>query len=336
MKFGFVLSTLFPTDMPAQQKIQETVEQVRVAREAGFDCVTVSHHYLSTPYRMLQLVPLIARLIPELGQMSIASNIFLLTIHNPVYVAEVSATLDALAAGRFIFGVGLGYRDVEFEAFGIPMKTRAERFEEMLEVVHRLWTEDEVTYRGRHVAVDRATVSIKPVQVPHPPVWIAASGDRAVARAARLGDAWLINPHTTLETLRKQVAMYREGLRGAGRPLPAERPIFRECFLARDYETAAAAAGPYIEGKYQAYASWGLDRPMAADESLRGSFLDLESGRFILGSPDDCLNVIRSYEEQLGVNYFLLRFQWPGMEHRKVLASLELVGKHLIPAARTR
>ena len=115
------------------------------------------------------------------------------------------------------------------------------------------------------------------MQLPHPPVWIAASGDRAVARAARLGDAWLINPHTTLDTLRKQVGLYRDALSGAGRPLPADRPIFRECYVAPDYETAVAAAGPYIEGKYQSYASWGLDRPMAANESLRGSFRDLEA-----------------------------------------------------------
>ena len=334
MRFGLVLSSLFPTDMPAQQKIREMVEQVRVARDAGFDCVTVSHHYLSTPYRMVQLVPLIARLVPELGTMSIVSNIFLLTIHTPVYVAEVSATLDALADGRFIFGVGLGYREAEFEAFGVPMKGRAERFEEMLEAVRRLWTEDDVTYRGRHISVTSATASIKPVQLPHPPVWIAASGDRAVARAARLGDAWLINPHTTLDTLRKQVGLYRDALSGAGRPLPADRPIFRECYVAPDYETAVAAAGPYIEGKYQSYASWGLDRPMAANESLRGSFRDLEAGRFIIGSPDDCIQRIRSYEQELGVNYFLLRFQWPGMENRKVLAAIELAGTRVLPAFR--
>ena len=103
--------------------------------------------------------------------------------------------------GNFVFGVGLGYREEEFEAFGVDYGTRGSRFEECLDVAIRLWTEDEVTHRGRHFTLTAASLLLKPVQKPHPPIWMAASGDPAVRRAARYGFAWLINPHASLANL---------------------------------------------------------------------------------------------------------------------------------------
>ena len=83
------------------------------------------------------------------------------------------------------------------------MKVRASRFLEVLQVARRLWSEAEVTHEGRHFRLHGAALVLKPVQRPHPPVWIAASGDPAVERAARHGDAWLINPHATMPTLER-------------------------------------------------------------------------------------------------------------------------------------
>jgi len=98
---------------------------------------------------------LLGRIAAEAGSMRIGTNIFRLPIHNPVYVAEQVATLDVISGGRFIFGVGLGYRPEEFDAFGVEMKTRVPRFLESLEIARRLWTEAEVTYDGRPSACTR-------------------------------------------------------------------------------------------------------------------------------------------------------------------------------------
>ena len=114
MNFGLILNTQFVAGEDARVKVRELVDQVRAARDTGFDSVAVSHHYLLTPFQMMQPLPLLGRLAAEAGAMRLITNIFLLTIHTPAYVAEQVASLDVLTEGRFVFGVGLGYRPEEF------------------------------------------------------------------------------------------------------------------------------------------------------------------------------------------------------------------------------
>src|SRR5205823_3532014 len=136
--------------------------------EAGFGSAWVSQHFLAKPYQALQTWPLLGRLAAESGDMTIGSSIFLLTLSNPAYAAEQAATMDVMTGGRFVFGVGLGYREEEFEAFGVDSSTRGSRFEECLDVAIRLWTEDEVTHAGRHFRLTNASLLLKPVQEPYP------------------------------------------------------------------------------------------------------------------------------------------------------------------------
>lgn len=335
MKFGLILNTQFVAGEDARDKVRDLVEQVRAARDAGFDSVAVSHHYLITPFQMVQPLPLLGRLAAEAGAMRLITNIFLLTMHTPAYVAEQVASLDVLTEGRFVFGVGLGYRPEEFEGMGVEMKTRVSRFLEILEVARRLWTEDVVTHRGRHFTLTNASLTLKPVQRPHPPIWIAASGDPAFDRAARYGDACLINPHASLPTLQRQMAIYRKALAEVGKPFPAEAPIFKECSVARTREQALREAEPYLLQKYKAYADWGLDKPLPKGESLSVPYDELVRDRFIVGTPDECRAEIRRYRDLLGVNYFLLRPQWPGMPQKRVMEQIELIGQEVIPGLRS-
>jgi len=334
VKFGLILNTQFVAGEDPVQKVRDAVEQVRAARDNGFDSVCVSHHYLLTPFQMPQPLPLIGRLAAESGPMSVITNIFLLTIHTPAYVAEQVATLDVLTEGRLVFGVGLGYRPEEFEGMNVEMKTRVSRFLEILEVAKRLWTEEVVTHRGRHFALSGARLTLRPVQRPYPPIWIAASGDRAYERAGALGHPCLVNPHASLSTVERQMALYRAGLASSGRPAPAEAPIFRECSVARTREAAFATAEPYLLQKYKAYADWGLDKPMPKEERLQGSYDDLVRDRFVMGTPDDCRADLARYRDRLGVNHFLLRVQWPGLPQKVALDQIELLGQRVFPALR--
>ena|SRR5215207_914214 len=105
--------------------------------------------------------------------------------------------MDVVCEGRFTLGVGLGYRDVESDAFGIRSRERVRRLEENLRLVEALWAGAAVSADLPWCRLNDATLTILPVQRPRPPVWMAADNDRAVARAARMADTWIINPHAT-------------------------------------------------------------------------------------------------------------------------------------------
>ena len=313
----------------------EQITMVHHARDRGWDSLFTGQHYLNEgDNQQFQIVPFLTRLMPEAGEMTIGLGIMLINLHNPVYVAETVATMDIFAKGNFIFGIGLGYRATEFDAFQVPKGQRVRRFEECLELVERLWTEENITYESDVCKLDNVTMNIRPIQKPRPPIWVAANNDPAIERAARIGDTWFINPHSTLDTVRTHMGVYKNALATAGKPAPAELPLFREIFCAKDKKTALEMAGPYLLGKYQDYATWGQDKVMPAGESFDKSIEELVNGRFVLGSPEECYEQLRPYWEEFGVNHMVLRTHWVGMPLSHSLQSMRLISDELMPALR--
>src|SRR5436309_5893965 len=157
MKFGVFISAQQPRADDSVGRFREAVEQARLPKQAGFDGLAAGHHYLSPPYQSLQSLPLLARLTGEAPGMDLLLSVLLLALLNPVQTAEEVATLDVMSEGRVVFGIGLGYREVEYEAFGVTPKDRVPRMLEALELIKRLWTEEEVTFEGRFFQVHGAT-----------------------------------------------------------------------------------------------------------------------------------------------------------------------------------
>ena len=145
MKVGIFLTSQHPPGSDMVAALEGQYAMTRLARDRGWDAVATGQHYLSEGVRQLQLIPLLGRLAAEAGEMTGISGILLAGLHNPVEVAECIASLDAIWRGNFVFGVGLGYRDAEFDAFNVPRGQRVRRFEECLALVKRLWTEDDVS-----------------------------------------------------------------------------------------------------------------------------------------------------------------------------------------------
>lgn len=333
MKVGLFLTNQHHLDKDMVGALDEQITMVHAARDAGWDSLFSGQHYLNEgDNQQLQLVPFLARLIPEAGNMQIGLGVLLLNLHNPVYVAETVASLDVIAGGRLVFGVGLGYRAIEFDAFAVPRGRRVERFEEYLSLVQRLWTEDAVTHHSETCSLDAVRMNLRPVQRPRPPLWIAANNDRAIRRAARLGDTWFVNPHSTLATIRRQLGLYRNELDVLGKPFPRELPIIKEIFCARDRAAAMEQAGPYLLAKYRDYAKWGQDDAMPEDESFDKDFEALLEDRFILGSPEECYRQLEPYWAELGVTHLCLRTHWAGMPLATALGSMQLIGSELLPA----
>jgi alkanesulfonate monooxygenase SsuD/methylene tetrahydromethanopterin reductase-like flavin-dependent oxidoreductase (luciferase family) len=331
MKFGLIVAKQHPPGVSVVERFREHIDQVRAARDAGFDLIVMGQHYLSTPFQELQTLPSLARLAAEAGTMRVGATVLLLPLLNPIDVAEQVATMDVICEGRFVFGVGLGYRDEEYEAFGVRREERVGRFVEGLQVINRLWSEEEVTHHGRFFHCSKARMVLKPVQKPRPPLWFAANNNAAVERSAHMADTWVINPHAKLSILEHQMALYRKTLHEAGKPFPAELPIIKELSVAPDRSTALQECRPFLEAKYQAYASWGQDKALPQEDSFDLAFEELIQDRFIIGDPDDCIRELRRYVDALGVNCFIFRIQWPGMEQAKVLRTIKLLAERVMP-----
>src|SRR5437762_11789146 len=331
MKFGIGLSVQHLPEDSQAARFQEHVEQVRLARAVGFTSVWASQHYLSDPFTYFQPIPTLARVAADAPGMTLGTGCLLLPLHHPVEIAEQLATLDVITGGRFIFGVGLGYRDVENEAMGHDPKERVGRLVEGLEVIERLWNGEPVTYQGTHFRLRDVRISMRPLQRPRPPIWLAANADAGVRRAARLGDAWLMNPHTTLPTLERQLALFHETRAALRRPPARVIPLIRECYVAPDAATALAEARPFLEGKYVAYRAWEQDKALPSGESFAHDFETLTRDRFLIGDPERVREEIARYQERLGITDLIVRVQWPGMDPARVLRSIRLLGDEVLP-----
>jgi alkanesulfonate monooxygenase SsuD/methylene tetrahydromethanopterin reductase-like flavin-dependent oxidoreductase (luciferase family) len=320
MKVGLFINTQFPEGVAVADRVPEMVEQVRAARDAGFASLWFPHHWLTHPLQMLQLTPIMSYLSAHAQGMTIGPNILILPPLNPMHVAEEAATLDVLTGGNYILGLGLGYRQPEFDAFGIPLSERAPRFTEAIGLMRRLWSEDRVTHQGRFYTVNDAGLSVKPVRAGGPPLYIAGQADVSVRRAARIGDAWLIVNTGGLKTLTPLMQTYRAALKEFGRT-PIEYPITVECYVGERHATAHEECREPLEYKYSAYAAWGMEAKSQVP------FAEFARDRFIIGDKESVKDEIARYRELLGVDHFIMRCQWPGLPVERTLASIRRLGE---------
>ena len=306
VRFGLSLTTSHSAQADPRQCVRDVLERVAVAREVGFHSVWIGDHHV-TPHHYLQNVPLIARISALSGQMQIGA-LFMLPLFQPVLLAEQVATLDVICEGRFTLKTAVGGQQDAHEAFGIPWKQRASRFEECLDVMRKLWTQDQVTHEGRYWQFSHVTINPKPVQNPLP-VWIGASADAPVKRAARLADGWLIDPGQPLAACEQRVNFYRQALQEYKRTV-TEFPIRRDVYIAADHETAKQHTDPILQAGYRGFQGERLSA-------------------LIIGSPDGAIAEVEKYAA-LGCNHFL--FRHIVRDQGQMLSSIRLMGEKVIPA----
>ena len=332
MKFCLQLNPQVTVDKPAASLLPTLIEQVRIADAVGFDAFSMGDHYNIPGLQRLNQVPALARLCAEAKNCAVGTAVMLLGLRHPVTVASELASLDVLSGGKSFAAFGLGYRDEELNAFNLTKKQRFVRFVEGVEIIKKLWTEDRVSYDGEAFKLKDVSVDPKPLQKPRPPIWIAANTDAAVRRAAQIGDGWMIGPHSAIDELQRQVVLCGDSWSAAGKPGKPALPIIRETFVAASKKDAVEKARPCLERLYRAtYVKWKQNEAMNDPNELSWAFDKLARGRFILGSPEECVDQIHEYEERLGVSYMLPRFDWtPGLPQEEILDSMRLFGENVI------
>jgi probable F420-dependent oxidoreductase len=170
----------------------------------------------------------------------VGASVVVLAIHSPLMVAHQWATLDYVSNGRAILGVGLG-REHHYRQFEVPEEGRVRRFREEVELIKALWTQDKVNYHGRFYHLDDGTMSPKPVQKPHLPIWMGVGHPNAIRRTASIADGWMGSGGSSIAEFARSVPLLRDALEKAGRD-PGIFPISKRIFMAVDERPEVARA----------------------------------------------------------------------------------------------
>ena len=189
MKFGIYSSIANPPRGENLDRcVDEVIAEAQLAEEMGFDsCFFGEHHQDRDGFLPSPLIVATA-VAASTTRLKVGTSVILLPLHHPVRLAEDVVTLDIVSKGRIALGVGLGYQEADFKAFGIPMNERVGRFEESVEIIRKCWTGEPFSHHGKHFHLDDVQVLPKPYTQPAPPLWIGASSKAAVVRAGRLAD----------------------------------------------------------------------------------------------------------------------------------------------------
>jgi alkanesulfonate monooxygenase SsuD/methylene tetrahydromethanopterin reductase-like flavin-dependent oxidoreductase (luciferase family) len=336
VKLGIYLNAQHPAGDDPARRFAETVEQARLIRRLGFDSIWGGEHHVTPGFHYFPLLPMLQRLVSEVEGMWVGTNLVLLPLHNPVEVAEVGAFLDVITGGRFMLGVGLGYRVEEFAVFQVPMSERVSRLTEGVEIIRRLWTEDRVTHHGRHWQLDDVGIHPRPLQQPRPPILVGSQVPAGIARAARIADGWLVVPLPTVDEFAAEAAAFAAARSAAGLPPSPHICRLLDVVCAPDEDTAIRRAAPFLLEKYSAYFSWGLagvtiDPSAKPEDQLRR----LAKNRFALGSPAQVIDALLA-QHRAGVTHATMRVSWPGMPQDDILAGIDLLGREVLPEVRRR
>jgi len=332
IKFGVMSNSHPASAADLSRLVDEMVVEAQQAEQCGFDSFFVTEHHQEPSGYLPSPLPLLAALATRTSTIRLGTGIAILPLYHPIRMAEDCAVIDIMSKGRLILGVGMGYQDVDFAAYGLRVSDRVSLFEEGIEIIKRAWTEEKLSFVGKRYTLTNIGVTPKPLQKPRPPIWIAAVGDEAMKRAGRVGDALLADSFQLPARLKPRVDLYRQT--AASRGNRAQVVLFREGFVARtrdeavrEYEAAVLSTHRY----YWRHGSYYQDIKKEEDLDLKRIGLD----RLILGSPKDCVERVRAWNAEIGADYFLIRFKHPaGPPHAKIMEALRLFGEQVIPEFR--
>jgi alkanesulfonate monooxygenase SsuD/methylene tetrahydromethanopterin reductase-like flavin-dependent oxidoreductase (luciferase family) len=348
MKFGVFFVCESP-DRDFKRAYGEMLEQIDYAEHLGFDTVWLAEHHGSTYGSMPSGAVMAAAIAQRTKFIRIGLAVSILPFNNPVRIAEDYAMVDVLSDGRLDFGVGRGYQPSEYAMLGIADRQAHSReiFQESLDVLIGLWTHDEFSYDGRYYQIDRASLHPRPLQQPHPPIFVAAISPDTFQLVADKGYNLLVTPTLmALPELKEFIVSAKRRLVEHGRdPNSIEFPMNWQMHLAdtraRARENTIDAFGWYfdkvmslvphgakIPATYEAYG----EMAQAYDEAGGFPVERLQDmGVLILGTPEDAIEKVREVRDDAGINRISCWFRIGGLEHRKVMTSMELFAREVMP-----
>jgi probable F420-dependent oxidoreductase len=169
----------------------------QISESLGYHLIMTSDHIAITPdvqsrypAPFFEPISLLGWLAGITSNIEIGTTVIIMPYRNPLELAKATANVDQLSGGRFILGVGIGWAQEEFKVLNVPYRSRGAITNEYLEAVKLLWTQDMASYDGKFVSFKNVHTAPRPIQTPHPPIWVGGPSDAAMRRAVRYGDAW--------------------------------------------------------------------------------------------------------------------------------------------------
>jgi len=325
----------YPALRSHEQFYREVVDEAVAAEELGFHGFWVGEHHFDASKRVFPSPQLVLAAIGErTTRLRLGTGVSVLPVNDPIRLAEDIAALDLLSHGRVDVGVGRGYQPHEFAGFNVDMNTTKARFWEALDVMCGVWTQDSFSFDGEFYSYRDIELLPRPLQQPHPPVFVAAASPGSAEDAARRGFAFSGAPFASArspEQIAEQLERFRSTFRAAGHGDPPEvLPHVVWCHVADTTDEALINAEVGMKRKLDSAAKvWtapgtkGYDAVAEVGKFLATATISQLDELSIFGDPERCRERVADYASA-GVEHLMLYFDWGGLSHQQTIHGLEL------------
>jgi len=335
--FGLITCQRYPGDARSDAELYaEALQLAAEAERLGFDSVwTSEHHFVDDAY-LPSVLTLSAAIAARTERVAIGTALLLAPLHEPIRVAEDASVVDLVSGGRLILGVGLGWREEEFDGLRVSPRERVARLEDAIAVYRQAWRGELVT-GGQAIRYPSVPVRPLPARPDGPPVWVGAMSEPAVRRAGRLGDGFMAT-EVTATSLREQVAVARAAHAAAGREddlaISVHLPTF--AWDGDDAWERVRDHHRYVAWKYDDMdvARSRLGEPLPPPPTTAEEEAALRE-QIVLGRPDEVAEAIAALRDAAGGDlHYIARLYWPGMDPSVQREAMATFAEEVIPKLR--
>lgn len=315
MKAGVLQFFSWPERRVAIETVFErALQRIEIMDRSGYDAVWLAEHHFHSFSVCPSVHMMGVQVAARTRKLRIGTAVSLAAFYHPLRLAEEVAMLDILSGGRVNWGAGRGFDRTEFRAFGVTPEQSADRFLETVDIVLKAWRQERLSHDGRFYHFDDIEVLPKPLQKPHPPVWLAAGSPEAIIRAAKRGFSILMDPHSTYREIARKRELYRTELEANGYSIEGrELPMARFVALGGTQREAEEVArqgvrwlgNSYVGPQHQAYASPSLDVTPGREEPPEALVERYLNGVVLYGTPESVVDQIQRLREEMFLTYLL-------------------------------
>ena len=335
MKFGIhILPTYMPdVEGPLPDFYRQMFEQIAEVERLGFDQAWITEHHFGGYGGTLPHPPtFLAAVACKTTRIRLGVAVAVLPLHNPLQLAESYAMADVISGGRLDFGIGKGSEPVEYRKFGANRDEATQRFTECTDIICQAWSDQPVNFHGKFYHYENVDILPKPLQRPHPRIWVAATRTeetfrQAGARGFDLMTVPFVHPST--DALRALVRMYRDELSRAGHDFVGRDVLGKfHIYVSDSFERGMREAAPYMKNYSDIHTAVDPGRRLTE----RDIGADMARGVIIVGDPQRCADTIQRWHEEAGITIFSGTFHFGGMPQEMALKNLRLFAERVMPA----